>query len=153
MEIIIEKIEWEQVKRIPQQYPKEFAMFSQHKKPNFWLGAFFKDGDEDFPQYQRLILMGVCKILFLTKYHARHCSDFIIPSFRRMGVSTRLTKEREKIAIEYGCTKIDYTADASLEFFIPDGYIRKEPRGNNGYRYEKDLTPYINNIQGKSYDT
>lgn len=151
--MIIKKIEWELVKKLPQKYPKEFAMFSEHKKPNFWLGAFFREGDEDFPQYNRLHLMGVGKILFLTKYHARTCSDFVIPTFRRMGVSTRLTKEREKIAIEYGCTKIDYTADASLEFIIPDGYVRKERRGNNGFRYEKDLTPYLNNQKGKIYDT
>ncbi|HBY66717.1 MAG TPA: hypothetical protein DEG69_02425, partial [Flavobacteriaceae bacterium] len=71
--MIIKKIQWEQVKQIPKQYPKEFAMFSQHKKPNFWLGAFLKYSDEDFPQYDKLHLMGVGKILFLTKYHARTC--------------------------------------------------------------------------------
>ena len=26
-------------------------------KPNFWLGAYCRDGDEDFPQYQTLHLM------------------------------------------------------------------------------------------------
>ena len=69
----------------------------------------------------------------------------IHPMYRRMGVSTRLTQEREKIAIEYACTKIDYIADVSLEFSIPDGYIRKEVKGKRGFRYEKDLTPYLNN--------
>ena len=149
--MIIKKIEWEQVKQIPQKYDKEFAMFAQHKKPHIWLGAYMTDGEEDFPQYNNLHLKGIGKILFLTKHHARNCSDFTIPMFRRMGVSTRLTAEREKIAIENGCTKIDYTADVSLEFSIPEGYVRKEARGNRGYRYEKDLTPYLNN-KGKLND-
>ena len=140
--MIIKKIEWEQVKRLPQQYPKEFASFTQHKKPHIWLGAFLKNGEEDLPQYNSFHLLGVGKILFVSKYHARTCSDFVIPTFRRMGVSTSLTLEREKIAIENGCTKIDYLADVSLEYVIPQGYIRKEPRGS-GYRYEKDLTPYL----------
>jgi len=70
-----------------------------------------------------------------------------------MGASTRLTEEREKIAIQLGCTKIDYTADTSLEFFIPKGYVRKESRGNNGFRYEKDLRPYLNYQEGKYNDT
>lgn len=153
MEIIVKQISWEQIKWIPKKYPREFAMFAQHKKPNFWLGAYCKEGDEDFPKYQTLELMGVCKILFLTKYHARHCSDFILPRFRRMGVSSRLTEEREKIAIQYGCTKIDYTADSSLEFFVPKGYIRKESRGNNGFRYEKDLRPYLYFQESKYNDT
>lgn len=147
--IEIKRITWEQVQHIPKIYSKEFAMFAQHKKPNFWLGAFVKDGEGELPQYDVMRLVGVGKILFLTKYHARTCSDFVIPSFRRMGISTMLTREREKIAIEHGCTKIDYTADTSLEWAIPDGYVRKEARGNHGYRYEKDLTPYLNNMAGE----
>lgn len=141
--MIIKKIDWEQVKLLPKRYPKEFAMFSKHKKPNFWLGAFLQDGEEDFPQYNNLHLMGVGKLLFITKYHARICSDFTLPPYRRMGVCKQLTLEREKIAIQHGCTKIDYTADTSLEYWIPDGFIRKEIRGNHGYRYEKDLTQYL----------
>ena len=59
--MIIKKIEWEQVKRLPQQYPKEFASFTQHKKPHIWLGAFLKNGEEDLPQYNSLHLLGVGK--------------------------------------------------------------------------------------------
>lgn len=141
--MIIKKMEWEQIKWIPQKYSKGFAMFSQHKKPSLWLGAFLQDGEAEFPQYDNLHLMGVGKLLFLTKHHARLCSDFTIPMYRKMGVCKRLTKEREKIAIEYGCTKIDYTADASLEFWVPEGFIRKERRGNSGFRYEKTLKEII----------
>ena len=137
--MIIKKVEWDQIKHIPKTYPKEFAMFAQHKNPHIWLGAFLKDDKEDFPRCNLQHLIGVGKILFAKKTVARMCSVFVLPPFRKMGVSKLLTKEREKIAVEKGCTKIDYVADVSLEWRIPKGFLRKERVGKNAFRYEKDF--------------
>ena len=129
--MIVKVIDWSEIEWIPKMYSKGFASFSQHKKKHFWLAAFINgEGSE---------IMGVGKVLFLSKDHARHCSLFTIPMYRKMGVGRKIIDAREEIARQHGCSKIDGIAHVSLQYWVRYGYIQKEYKGNDQWIFEKEL--------------
>lgn len=127
----IKPVAWSEIDWIPKKYPKGFATFAKHKKKHIWLAVLSDDKASE--------IMGVGKVLFLSKDRARHCSLFTIPMYRKMGVGRKIIKAREEIARYHGCSSIDGLADSSLQYWVRYGYIQKEYLGNNAWRFEKKL--------------
>lgn len=130
--MVINQVEWDNISWIPKVYKKGFASFSQHKKPHIWFAAQIESG-------KGFSTLGVGKLLFVSNTHARLCSVFTLPQFRRMGVAKAITEERESVARANGAKKISTIADASLDYWPRWGYTRSSYQGNNQWLMEKAL--------------
>lgn len=113
MSIKIEQCNYEDIKFIPENYEKEYALFAKRKKPEIWFSAKM-DGN----------IIGCGCLVIMNKTRVRHSNDFIIPDYRGNGFINTIIRTRELWAYQ---KKFEYADVRTVKkYYNQHGYKIKK---------------------------